>query len=297
MAAVPAPSLVASGWTSSLSVAEHAAVREAGFTPRGLVMGSSVYKLGVNYSPADYSSYGYGPRPALGGYGRSFPGWFKYYSPRDLGFGGAAPGLGGWGGVGAAAVAWERSVFEEGIEEAAALALGRLVAETSALAAHGVIGTRLSFRYLEGFPSTVEFTALGTAVVRPGAAPLPAPFTSHLDGQSLLKMLRAGMVPVVAAVGAGSVMAQMPRYTMGSTAELVPFGDAIEHSRRIAVTRLQRSARRRGWAVLGTLASGSTHGEGEGQIATTVLTGTVVRRFAAGAWDHLPLPIMRLSKP
>ncbi|HLH45516.1 MAG TPA: heavy metal-binding domain-containing protein [Acidimicrobiales bacterium] len=345
MASSPAPPLAATGWSSSLSVAEHAAVREAGFTPQGLVMGSSVYKLGVSYSPQDYYSYAYGPRPfggapmgggpfgggpggggpwsgtptnapwagaprgrygAPGGYrpglAGAFPGWLKYYSASDLGLGGGwagTPGLpfGGWGGmVGAVAVCWERSTFEDGIEDAARLALGRMVAETKALAGHGVVGVRLAFRYLEGLPSTIEFTALGTAVMRPGAPPLDPPFTSHLDGQALLKLVRAGMVPVAAAVGAGSVMAQMPRLTLG-TQELGPFGDAIEASRRIASERLVRAARSEGWAVLGTLASSSTYGEGEGEVATTVLTGTVVRRFASGSWDHLPLPVMRLSRP
>jgi uncharacterized protein YbjQ (UPF0145 family) len=332
----PAPPLAATGWSSSLSTAEHAAVREAGFVPRGLVMGSSVFNIGVSYSPANYYSmnygggfgggpwagapgrggpvagggrpYGGGGRPYGGGYGTStsFPGYYRYYSPSDLGFGGgwAGAGLGGgfgggFGGMGGpAAVVWERTVFEEGVETAAGLAMSRIIAETKALGAHGVVGTRLAFHYLEGFPSTIEFTAIGTAITRPGAAPLPEPFTSHLDGQALLKLMRAGMVPVTVAVGAGSVTAEMPRLTFGgSTLELGPFGDAVEASRRIAAERLVRARNARGWAVLGTLASTGLRTEGDGEVSSTVLTGTVVRRFASGSWDRLPLPIMRLSKP
>jgi uncharacterized protein YbjQ (UPF0145 family) len=311
-------------WSSSLSVAEAAAVREAGFVPRGLVMGSSVYHVGISYSPNDYytMNYGGGGGPwgggGLGGGqwgggggqwggGRSmsstFPGWFKYYSSGDLGWGSGWGGSGGsnFGGFGLgyapAAVCWERSVFEDGIEQAASLALERIEAETANLGAHGVIGTRLNFRYLPEMPSTLEFTAIGTAVVRTGAAPLRRPFTSHLSGQELLKMLQAGLVPVAVAVGAGSVTAEIASMGVGGTFELAPFGDAIEMSRQLAADRLKRALRVPGWAVLGTLASSGMEGETHGRVMTTVLTGTLVRRFAQGRWESLPLAVMRLSKP
>lgn len=327
--------LPAAGWSSSLSVAEHTAVREAGFTPRGLVMGSSVYHLGPSYGPGAWGAgtgWGGGAGPAGGwgggagwggGYRGSFPGWCKYYSWSDLGMGGGMaggmgrapwpgapvgrPGMGGPGGMGmgmggwgVAATAYERYAYEQGVEEAARLALERMEAEVRELRAHGAIGIRLNFRYLEGLPATIEFTALGTAVTRAGAGAtaveLPRPFTSHLDGQALLKLIRAGLVPVAAAVGVGSVMAELPRFA-GTSMELRPFGDAIEMSRRIAAQRLQRAARSGGWAVVGTLAAVSTRGEGEGELSTTVLTGTVVRRFATGRWERLPTPVMRLSRP
>jgi uncharacterized protein YbjQ (UPF0145 family) len=314
-------------WSSSLSVAEAAAVREAGFQPRGLVLGSSVYHLGISYSPNDYYTMsmqgggwggpmGGGPFGGgrmggpMGGGGRGwgggqvrFPGWLKYYSANDLGWGGgwggaAGVNFGGYGlGYAPAAVSWERTVWEDGVEQAAALAIERITAETSALGAHGVIGTRLNFRYLPEMPSTIEFTAMGTAVAREGAAALPRPFTSHLTGQDLLKLLQAGMVPVSVAVGAGSVVAEVAAFRGGSTVELVPFGDAVEMSRQLASERLRRALRVPGAAVLGTLASSGMEGEGRGQVMSTVLTGTLVRRFAQGDWQALPLTIMRLSKP
>jgi uncharacterized protein YbjQ (UPF0145 family) len=306
------------GWSSSLSVAEAAAVREAGFVPRGLVMGSSVYHIGISYSPNDYytMSYGGGGGPWGGGSwgggsqwgGRgslssTFPGWLKYYSAGDLGWGsgwggGGGVNFGGFGlGYAPAAVCWERRVFEDGIEEAAALALERIEAETARLGAHGVIGTRLNFRYLPEMPATLEFTAVGTAVLRAGAAPLPRPFTSHLSGQELLKLLQAGLVPVCLAVGAGSVTAEIASMSVGGTVELAPFGDAIEMSRQLAADRLKRALHAPGWAVLGTLASTGMEGEAHGQVMTTVLTGTLVRRFAQGRWESLPLAVMRLSRP
>jgi uncharacterized protein YbjQ (UPF0145 family) len=309
--------LGAVSWSSSLSVAEAAAVRQAGFVPKGLVMGSSVYHIGISYSPNDYytMAYGGGGGPwgggGLGGgqwggrqsMSNTFPGWFKYYSSGDLGWGGGWGGSSGanFGGMGLgyapAAVCWERQVFEDGIEQAAALALARIEAETANLGAHGVIGTRLNFRYLPEMPSVLEFTAIGTAVARAGAAPLRRPFTSHLTGQELLKMLQAGLVPVAVAVGAGSVTAEIASMGVGGTMELAPFGDAIEMSRQLAADRLQRALRVRGWAVLGTLASSGMEGETHGRVMTTVLTGTLVRRFAEGRWESLPLAIMRLSKP
>jgi hypothetical protein len=105
------------------------------------------------------------------------------------------------------------------------------------------------------------------------------------------------MMPVSLAVGVGAVTASMPGLGMAGTVEIVPFGDAVEASRRIAAERLTRNTGGRGWAVLGTQASASMEGESAGRTMTTVLTGTAVRRFAKGHWDRLPLPIMRLSKP
>jgi uncharacterized protein YbjQ (UPF0145 family) len=320
-------------WASSLSVAEHAAVREAGFTPQGLVMGSCVYHLGPVYSPWDYygawntgsTGAGWGPGTVgiaprgvfggpsiagpgaggvVGGYGRAhaFPGWYRSYSWDELGVGSAlaspsaATSFSGTVGWGAAAVAWERIGFEAGVEDAARRALARLSAEAGALGAHGVIGTRIAFRHLDGMASSIEFTAIGTAVTRPSAPRLPAPFTSHLSGQDLLKLLRDGMVPVAAGVGAGSTQVSVARWSvMGATTELRPFADGIEASRRLAAEHLA-AALPAGDAVVGTLASTSLHGEGDGQVATVVLTGTLVRRFATGHWERLPLPVMRLSR-
>lgn len=321
------------GWGSSLSVAELAAVREAGFEPRGMVMGSSVYQLGISYGPnAYYAANPWGGGYAGGGWGGSgrFPGWLRYYSPQSGGYSGAMgagagpwggvrsyTGGGGFGGVGAGgfggmagagmgqmawAVNWERTTFEEGLERSAQLALERAVAETADLGGHGMVGTRLAFRYLEGLASTVEFTALGTAVARRGAPPMDRPFTSHLSGQDLLKLIRAGMVPVALVVGAGSVATELGAIGMIGTAyqELVPYGEAIEASRRIAGERMVASSWVRGWAVLGGEMSSSVYHEGgaEGsRVSTAVLTGTVVRRFSVGKWQSMPLPVMRLSRP
>jgi uncharacterized protein YbjQ (UPF0145 family) len=325
-----APAPPATSWSSTLSVAEMAAVHEAGFTPLGLVLGSSVYQVGIDYSPSDYYNYvngggygggvlggggafgagrpggpwggGGGPWGGAGGAwgggggwrgGPRFPGWTKYYN----GGGWAGSPVGLTGGMGSVGVCWERTVLESGVEAAASLAMSRILEETTQLGGHGIIGTRLNFRWMEGLASTIEFTAIGTAVGRRGAAPLPRPFTSHLDGQALLKLLRAGMVPIMVAVGAGAVTASMPALGMIGTAEIAPFGDAIEASRRIAAERLARNTGGTGWAVLGTAASASMEGEAAGRTMTTVLTGTAVRRFTKGHWDRLPLPIMRLSKP
>jgi uncharacterized protein YbjQ (UPF0145 family) len=344
-----APPRPTTSWSSTLSVAEMAAVHEAGLTPLGLVLGSSVYQVGTDYSPTEYYNYANGPtgfgggwpgggplggggpfsggsggggggpwsgapgRPGYnrGGYNRGgwngggwgsggqFPGWTRYYNGGGSGGGWAGSPLGGMGGMGgyAVAVCWERTVLESGVEAAADLAMGRILHETDRLGGHGVIGTRLNFRWVEGLRSTIEFTAIGTAVGRRGAPPLDRPFTSHLDGQALLKLLRAGMVPIMVAVGAGAVTASLPSLGMMGTTEIAPFGDAIEASRRIAGERLQRNTGGTGWAILGTQASASMEGETGGRTMTTVLTGTAVRRFARGQWDRLPLPIMRLSKP
>ena len=299
-------------WSSTLSVAEMSAIHQAGFSPLGLVLGSSVYRVGVDWSPNDYYSYantgaGFAGGVAGGGFGgmggswagraSGFPGWTKYYNRG--GWAGSPIGLSGMANFGVVALCWERTVLESGVEEAASLAMARLLEETRRLGGHGVIGTRLNFRWMEGMTSTVEFTAIGTAVVRPGAALRGHPFTSHLDGQALLKLLRAGMAPVKVGVGVGAVTASVPTLSVTGSAEVTPFGDAIEASRRIAADHLRASAGGSGWAVLGTLASVSMEGETAGRTMTTVLTGTAVERVAPERRDPLPLPlpIMRLSKP
>ncbi|MGH9121361.1 MAG: hypothetical protein ACRDYC_05365 [Acidimicrobiales bacterium] len=303
-------------WSSTLSVNEMVAIRQAGFEPCGLVMGSSVYQLGYNYGPGAYyqgsigmgmggmgmGGMGMGMGMGGGGYVGRFPGWVRYYQPSGgAAWPGAGPMLGGGAWMGttmmAWAVNWERVVFEDGIEHASSLALDRALAECASLGGHGIVGTRLNFRYLEGMGPTLEFTALGTAVRRRGAAPLSRPFSSHLSGQELMKLMRAGMVPMALVVGAGSVATTLRGGYMGwGPTEIGPFGEATEQAWRIATERMTGRAGG-AWAVLGTTASSSTGGEGEERVVTTVLTGTAVRRFDAGRWPDPPLPIMRLSKP
>src|SRR2546421_3043149 len=99
------------------------------------------------------------------------------------------------------AVTGEISVFSQALYEARDLALGRMRQEAAALGAHGVVGVRLEHKAYEWGSNLLDFTAIGTAVRLPGAAPLPRPFLSDLSGQETLTLLRTGYVPVGVAVG------------------------------------------------------------------------------------------------
>jgi uncharacterized protein YbjQ (UPF0145 family) len=85
------------------------------------------------------------------------------------------------------------------------LALDRMAREAVELASHGVVGVRLALRRFEHATDAVEFTAIGTAIRRAGAAPLPHPFLSALDGNDLAKLLGAGLVPCRLLVGVAAV--------------------------------------------------------------------------------------------
>src|ERR1700683_2973590 len=130
-------------WSSALSVAELAAVRGVGFTPVGLVMGSSIYHIGYQWGPR----MGMGMSGQAGIYAKAFPCLHGYYHD------GMQTGYN-----------WEHKVFEVGITTARNLAMGRLVAEAQALGAHGVVGLRLTFSRPAGSTGNVEFVAIGTAV-------------------------------------------------------------------------------------------------------------------------------------
>ena len=99
------------------------------------------------------------------------------------------------------AVTGEISVFSQALYEARDLALGRMRQEAAALGAHGVVGVRLEHKAYEWGSNLLDFTAIGTAVRLPGAAPLKRPFLSDLSGQEALTLLRTGYVPVGVAVG------------------------------------------------------------------------------------------------
>ena len=98
-------------------------------------------------------------------------------------------------------VSGELSVFSQALYEARDLALGRMRQEAAALGAHGVVGVRLEHKAYEWGSNLLDFTAIGTAVRLPGAAPLKQPFLSDLSGQEALTLLRTGYVPVGVAVG------------------------------------------------------------------------------------------------
>ena len=91
-------------------------------------------------------------------------------------------------------VNYEDVYYEQALSDTFRLALDRMLAEATALGAHGVVGVRHTLSDLQVASSApvIELKMVGTAIVRPGAAPLEQPFTSHLSGQEFAKLLDTG---------------------------------------------------------------------------------------------------------
>jgi uncharacterized protein YbjQ (UPF0145 family) len=265
---VPEPAvgrLAGAAFTSDLSVAELAAVRLAGFEPCGLVMGSSVYHVA--------SQAGSGALGVVGPVGEQT----AYPCPHGGFHEGARTGY-----------TWERLGEERGLLEARDLALGRLEDEAGLLGAHGVAGVRLDIRRLEGTVGTVEFRLVGTALRRAGRPPPSRPFTSHLSGQDLLKLLQHGLAPVGLVMGVAVVEVdpgcgtEWLEASYGSV-ELPQLTDAADRCRALAVAHLEREAAALGDGVVGVDAAFRIH-EGPGRfVFELVATGTAVRAFDPGA--------------
>jgi uncharacterized protein YbjQ (UPF0145 family) len=267
-------------WSSDLSVAELAAVRGVGFTPVGLVMGSSIYHIGYQWGPR----MGMGMSGQAGIYAKAFPCLHGYYHD------GMQTGYN-----------WEHKVFEVGITTARNLAMGRLVAEAQALGAHGVVGLRLTFSRPAGSTGNVEFVAIGTAVRRVGAPPLAMPFTCHLTGQDFAKLMRTGYVPAALVLGVAAIEVD-PGCSMEfqersyQNQELRQSTEAMQACREIAVAHLEHEASLVGDGVVGVEVAFSQHRfSGGSHLFELQATGTAVRKFADEPLPEAPLAILRLG--
>lgn len=267
-------------WTSDLSVGELAAVRAAGFTPLGLVMGSSVYHVGAQWGYGYYSNNG-------GGYASA------WYCPHGYPHEEMRTGYN-----------WEHTMHERGMVSARDLAMARMGMEAQALGAHGVAGVRLELARSEGLGGLIEFSAIGTALHRVGAEPLAFPFTSHLSGQELGKLMATGYVPCALVMGLCAVEVDPgcgTEWRMGSwaNAELPQLSDAAKSCREIAVQRLEGEASRVGAdGVIGVRVDFSIHElPSEAKLVELLAIGTAVRRFSAAPLLEPPLAMMRLRDP
>jgi len=268
-------------WTSDLSVPELAAVRQWGFEPAGMVMGSSVYHIGSQWGRNWYGSL------TAGTYGRAYPcphGYSGYRSNEHRN---------GYN--------WEHTVHETGMVTARDLAMSRLVDEAGKLGAHGVIGVRLIFKHMEGVNAAVEFTAIGTAIRRHGAESLHQPFTSDLSGQDFGKLMTAGYIPVSLVMGLCAMEVDPGcgmEWNMASwgNVELNQYTDAAQACREIAVQHLEREAMQAGGdGVVGVAAHFTEHElTGESKIFQLLVIGTAVARYAETALPE-PLPVLRLA--
>jgi uncharacterized protein YbjQ (UPF0145 family) len=207
-------------FTSDLSVNEFLLVKEAGFDPVGMVVGSSIYHIG--YQPVYLQmgfSFGYG---------------FNYADQ-------------------------ELQVLTQAKYQARELAMARMEAEASALGADGIVGVRLDTGEYDWGPDLMEFMAVGTAVrARDGASyktRFGKPFTSDLSGQDVRTLLRAGYKPLGLVLGNSVYVSYQNgmEFQMitgwgwsGQNQELQRFTQAVYAARELAMGRMQAEAQELG---------------------------------------------------
>ena len=132
-------------------------------------------------------------------------------------------------------------------------ALERAVAECQALGGDGIVGMRMTSSKF--FSDAVEFTVQGTAV-RARSLERPAtPFTTHVCGQDLARLLRSGWMPFALVFGIAIAsrhfdqsMFQQTRRGIGAAAnrEVSGYTRLVNDARREARRALEAAVREQG---------------------------------------------------
>jgi uncharacterized protein YbjQ (UPF0145 family) len=230
----------------------------------------------------------------------------------QIGFGGSCPARGTWG-ISAFSVA-ELTPYAQALYQARWLALNRLSLEAAGVGGHGVVGVHLNMRYLEQSMGIMEYTAIGTAVRRAGAAPLPYPFLSALSGQQFSKLLRAGYVAAGLVMGVSAYQIHSGWSTQFQTQswsnqEVRQFTDAVGRARQTAMARLEEDISRYGadgcvgsdvgmqvWAVPCYYRRGGEREELEDHVVQFFAIGTAVVRYSSSQEPDRPALLMRLDQ-
>ena len=201
----------------------------------------------------------------------------------------------------------------ERLYSARRVALERAVAESRALGGDGIIGMQVSSTNF--LSDTMEFTVEGTAVrarsrTRPGT-----PFTTHVSGQDLAKLLRAGWMPVALVYGIALAsrhfdesMFRQTRRDRGAAGnrEVSGYTQLINDARHDARRALEAAVRDRGGQ--GAVIQGMTLHYSEREcplfdqrsdyLAQATVLGSAILPLGRGgpAAQPAPLAIMRLDR-
>ena len=306
-------------FTSTLSVDEHHALRSAGFTPVGQVLGSCVYQIG--YTGTWNCGYG-GLGGAFGvgrgrwsggmGSGVSSPGWQPQNWQPGIGGGrriGGGLGGGGFGyGYGAMAQPVEALGMRDALYDARTRAMERMRQECSLLGGDGVVAVRLTVAPFSA--GGLEFQAVGTAIRADGPVRPPRPFLSDLTGQEFTMLLGAGWVPCALVLGI-AVMARHDDWTVmrqsasWANQEVAGFTDLVQATRNAARAALHHDCARHGGTTVVVREMSLDVGErrcsmgGDDQhdhLAEVIVVGTALVPFehAGGNAPARPLPMLRL---
>lgn len=191
-------------------------------------------------------------------------------------------------------------------------ALERAVAECQALGGDGIIGLRMSATNF--FSDTVQFTVEGTAVRARSQTRPDAPFTTHVGGQDLARLLRANWMPfalvfgiAVAASHFDGTMFQQTRRGVGTAGnrEVAGYTRLINEARREARKALESAVKDCGGAgaVVDEMTVHVTEREcplfdqRSDYVAEATILGSAIVPFERGepAAQRAPLAIMRLD--
>lgn len=197
-------------FTSDLTVDEFVLAGRIGFHPLTQVMGSSVYHVGWQPTPGSWGSRGFN----AGGFGQ------------------------------------ELTVVSRAMNQARALALGRLTEEARRAGANVVIGVHITRSEYDWGSDLVEFNAVGTAARFKDAPAVDHPAVTNLSGQDFWKLFRSGFWPmgVVAASTVYYVVAgwqnQWANSAWGGWAnqELGDFTQGLYAARHLAMSRVREQA-------------------------------------------------------
>ncbi len=276
----------AHSWGSSLGVNEFAAISKVGFQPVGQVLGAAVYSVGD--AGDEECPYGRAMRPGEGGLpyraaGRALP---------------LPP-------TGAAAIGSARPLVAV-LYSARRAALGRMLAECSALGGLGVIGVTLTIGPFAGDEDVLEFRAFGTAVRAPGVVSHAPPFASDLSGQDFTKLVAHGWIPVGLALGVAVGYRHDDREVRGQMAitagnvEVDGYTYLVRQVRTDARNELELDLVRMGaeGAVVRDMQTRFTQRRcpmlplGKDHVAEATIVGTAIARFA----NLAPPPIYGIRK-
>ncbi|HXL89303.1 MAG TPA: heavy metal-binding domain-containing protein [Streptosporangiaceae bacterium] len=259
-------------WGALLSAQEFAGLAGAGFEPVGAVMGTAVVHLG-------YVSQG----------GRCSAS--TVYARTDL----------------ASAMTGPVNQLLRKRNGMRRMALSRAVEQCEELGGDGIVGISLS---ITPFPAGgTEFTIRGTAVRARGPVRPAVPFTTHVSGQELASLLRAGWAPCALVFGIAIGTRHDDSKTSSRTPpkqynyELRTYTELIGDTRRDARVQLEGELAKTG--ADGVVVSGLTLELGEREcpglegtrdfLAEATILGTSIVSFGQGAGEQAPLSIMRLD--
>ena len=266
-----------SSWGCEGTVSQFAALEAAGFTPAGQVFGATVLRLGViENQPRCTGSRNFTPRSDLASAGGPF------------------------------------SALLRRLNGARRRALDRAVDECVALGGDGIVSARLAVTTVEA--GVMEFSVTGTAVRARSSIRPAEPFTAHVSGQELARLLEAGWMPFSVVFGVaiatrhdGAGTRQQTRIRRGAAGnqEVRSYSHLVNDTRRDARKQVGEAVSALGGEgvvvdemTLSISERECPTNEGESDhVARAAIHGTALVTFAGAGrtGPRPPLTIMRLN--